>query len=116
MCFVIIINPISRTPSSLRKSKKRYTMLLYNRSRALYNIILRTGYFEIIPRNTSLSIYISEIFEPTIDDIDRDIFKIAIIIFPLETSRTIAEIELRGILIIRKRISNITINFSINKN
>ncbi len=113
--FIKTVRLTSRGPSSLSKSEKRCAVPLYDQSWAPYGIILRTGYFEMIPRNILLPAHASEIFETITDNIDRDTFKIATMASPLDTPRTIAEIELRGILIARKGIPNIMMNFSINK-
>jgi molecular chaperone DnaK (HSP70) len=75
---------------------------------------MRTGYLEMIPRNTPLPAHASETLETAIDNVDRDIFQIASLASPLSIPRTIAEVELRGIQIAKKGIANVKIDLSID--
>jgi molecular chaperone DnaK (HSP70) len=75
---------------------------------------MRTGYLEMIPRNTPLPAHASETLETAIDNIDRDIFQIASLASPLSIPRTIAEVELREIQIAKKGIANVKIDLSID--
>jgi molecular chaperone DnaK (HSP70) len=105
----------SKAVSTVNTPATRYALPSYDRSRTSYGILLRTGYFEMIPGNTPLPAHATEIFESAIDDVNRDTFKVASLKSPLDIPRIITEVELREIQVGRKESANVEVNFSINE-
>jgi hypothetical protein len=61
--------------------------------------------------NIFLPAHATEIFESAIDYVNRDTFKVASLKSPLDISRIIIEVELRGIQVRRKGSVNVEVNF-----